>query len=133
MKGTRVSLAVLSIAALGMLIPNENRIFRGEIMDSFCAEMGSHETVTTSVRNDRDCTLDCVKAGARFVLYNPNHNEPYKLDDQRAPRIFAGEKVRIIGTYNSATNTIHVVDIQPTVTESLKQFASSVRQHFVRP
>jgi hypothetical protein len=124
----------LGIAAFSMVfglaiavVPNRDTTFRGEIMDSFCADMGSHETITTSFRSARDCTIDCVKFGAKYVLYSPNRNKAYRLDDQGAPALFAGEKVRITGTYDNETNTIHVKAIQPTVVTSLKEFASGVK------
>jgi len=130
MKKASIGLATFSLVAIGLVIPHQNRIFRGEIMDSFCAEMGSHETISASVKDSRACTLDCVKGGAKFVLYSPTRNKSYGLDDQRAPRIFAGEKVRIIGTYNSTTNTIHVVDIEPTLLETVRQFAANAAADF---
>lgn len=132
MKRVQFGIAALVIAVLGMIVPGQNRVFRGEIMDSYCAEVGSHETITTSAKSAKDCTISCVQVGAKYVLYSPSRNKSYRLDDQRAPKIFAGEKVRIIGTYDSATNTIHVMDIEPTLLESLKQFASVVRAHFSR-
>ena len=129
MKRASIGLTTLALVAFGFVIPQQNRIFRGEIMDSFCAEMGAHETISASVKDSRACTLDCVKGGAKFVLYSHGRNKSYELDDQRAPRIFAGEKVRIIGTYNTTTNTIHVVNIEPTLLETVKEFAAKAEAH----
>jgi hypothetical protein len=33
------------------------------------------------------------------------------LDNQKKPVAFAGEKVKVMGTYDKATETIHVVSI----------------------
>jgi Protein of unknown function (DUF5818) len=88
--------------------------FMGEIMDSACAAMGSHEQMMKSegAKNAKDCTLECVKKmGSKFVLYNPATKTTYQLDDQTKPERFAGEKVDVTGTLDSATGTIHVESI----------------------
>lgn len=49
------------------------RTFTGEIMDSSCAKMGSHEMMEKEHKVAHDakaCTLGCVKMGAKFVLYD---------------------------------------------------------------
>ena len=134
MKRSQIGIAFLSMA-FGLaivVVPNRDTSFGGEIMDSFCAEMGSHETVTASIKSARDCTRDCVKFGAKYVLYSPSKNKAYRLDDQGTPAFFAGEKVRVTGTYDDETNTIHVKTIQPTLRTSLKEFSSEIRAYFVR-
>ena len=87
--------------------------FKGEIMDSMCAGMGGHEQMLQSgrVKNARECTLECVKMGATYVLYNPATKSAYELDNQKEPEQFAGEKVTVHGTLDTATNTIHVESI----------------------
>jgi len=87
--------------------------FSGEIMDSMCAGMGGHQQMIQSgkVKNARECTLECVKMGATFVLYNPATKTTYELDNQKTPAQFAGEKVDITGTLDAATHTIHVEKI----------------------
>jgi len=87
--------------------------FTGEIMDSMCAGMGGHDQMLQSgkVKNARECTLECVKMGAKFVLYNPATQATYELDDQAKPAQFAGEKVTVNGTLDAATHTLHVESI----------------------
>jgi hypothetical protein len=36
----------------------------------------------------------------------------YELDDQTKPANFAGDKVKVMGTLDKATKTIHVSDIK---------------------
>ena len=81
--------------------------YKGEITDSFCAPMGSHPDPDA-----KKCTVDCVKMGATYVLYNAADKTVYQLDDQKKPVAFAGKKVSITGTLNKATKTIHVTDIK---------------------
>lgn len=59
----------------------------------------------------KQCTLACLKAGSKYVLYESGKNY-YKLDDQKKPDAFAGQKVQITGTLDKSTKTIHVADIK---------------------
>jgi hypothetical protein len=62
------------------------------------------------------CTLTCVKlGGAQFVLYDPQTERTYKLDDQQRPEPFAGQKVTVLGTYDKETKTIRVTEIRPVI------------------
>jgi len=111
--------AVAAVMLLGLgLARAADRTFTGEIMDSSCASMGSHAGMMKGKdANDpavrKLCTETCVKMGAKYVLYNATRKTTYKLDDQEKPADFAGQKVKVTGTYDAATKTIHVTDIQP--------------------
>jgi hypothetical protein len=85
-----------------------SRSFTGDIMDSNCAKSGVHDP---KMGSSKDCTVACVKGGAKFVLYNTSTKTTYQLDDQKKPEAFAGEKVKVTGTYDAATKTIHVASI----------------------
>jgi hypothetical protein len=37
----------------------------------------------------------------------------YQLDDQKKAQGFAGAKVKVTGTYDTSSKTIHVANIQP--------------------
>ncbi len=82
-------------------------------MDSMCAGMGGHGQMLQSgkMKNAKECTLECVKMGATYVLYNAATNTTYQLDDQKTPEQFAGEKVNVNGTLDAGTKTIHVEKI----------------------
>ena len=81
--------------------------YTGEIMDSHCAMMGNH-----GGKDAKTCTLGCVKGGSSFVLYDASKKAVYQLDDQTKPQAFAGQKVKVTGTLDQATKTIHITDIQ---------------------
>ena len=51
--------------------------------------------------------------GGKFVLYDAAKKATYMLDDQEKPNDFAGQKVKVTGTYDKATKTIHVEKIEP--------------------
>jgi hypothetical protein len=53
----------------------------------------------------------CVKRrGGRFVLQDKH--KVYKLDDQNLDRELAARKVRITGTLDEQTDTIHILKIE---------------------
>jgi hypothetical protein len=110
MKKLAICVATVAMFVGGAVAAQQarSRSFTGEIMDSNCAKAGAHNPAMGSAK---ECTLGCVKGGAKFVLYNPTTKAIYQLDDQKKPEEFAGEKVKVTGTYDSKTKTIHVAEI----------------------
>jgi hypothetical protein len=103
--------------------PQANQTFNGEIMDSACATMETHETMMQSnpnMKTAKDCSLACVKAGGRYVLYYSSTKTVYQLDDQKKPEKFAGRQVTVTGRLDAASKTIHVTGIR-TVFEHARQ------------
>lgn len=100
----------------------KDKTFTGEIYDSQCAKTGSHEMMLKKEgHGDMDanapmarkmCTENCVKMGGKYVLLDAAKKTVYELDDQKKPAEFAGQKVKVSGTYDKATKTIHVTSIQ---------------------
>jgi hypothetical protein len=86
----------------------------GEIMDSRCAIDGSHEKMMrqNGLKNAKDCTLQCARSGGSFVLFDPETKTVYQLDDQQKPEPFAGQRVRVSGTYDEPSKTMHIESIQ---------------------
>ena len=102
------------IAGLGVA-RGDDHTFIGEIVDSQCAQMGSHESMMKAegAKNAKECTIACVKSGGKYALYDAAAKRAYQLDDQKKARDYAGQKVRITGTFDSASDSIHVTNIQP--------------------
>lgn len=84
----------LSFAAPGT---DPAKAFVGSIGDSMCG--AKHMMPGES---DKDCTLGCVKEGAKYILVDPS-GKIYQLSDQKAPRQFAGAKVKVTGTLSGDT------------------------------
>ena len=104
-----------SILLLGTgLAAAKDRTFSGEIMDSACAKEGSHEAMMkkAGLTDKGACVQACVKMGGKYVLFNAASKTFYELDDQTKPEEFAGKNVKVTGTLDSATKTIHVVSIK---------------------
>jgi Protein of unknown function (DUF5818) len=119
-------MAVVAVVFLGATLPavmtakhpqaTESRTLNlvGEIMDSRCAIEGSHDKMMkeNGTKNAKDCTLQCAKTGGSFVLIDPETKTVYQLDDQQKPERFAGQRVRISGTYDEPSKTMHIESIQ---------------------
>jgi Protein of unknown function (DUF5818) len=86
----------------------------GQIMDSRCAIEGSHNKMMSQngTTNIRDCTVECAKKSGSFVLYDPDTKIVYQLDDQDKPEKFAGQRVRVSGTYDQSSKTIHIQSVE---------------------
>jgi hypothetical protein len=95
--------------------------YSGEIMDSQCAKEASHAMMLKKEgMGDKDpndpmakkmCAVNCVKHGGQYVLYDAARKSVYQLDDQTKPEQFAGAKVKVTGTLDKTTKTIHVTNI----------------------
>ena len=95
-------LASLLIAGALLAAAAGPQTFTGVITDSMCGK--DHSAM--GVKPDSKCVLECVKAGAKYALYDGK--AVYALSDQKGPEKFAGQKVKITGTYNEATKILKV-------------------------
>ncbi len=125
MKPLSRGITIVAVAAAALLQSSSGRAqqqnntpiaYEGDIMDSACAAAGSHAPMMQKegIKTAKDCVLECVKDGAKFVLYIPSTKTVYNLDDQEKPADYAGEKVQIVGTYDGPSKTIHIVSIMVT-------------------
>jgi hypothetical protein len=98
-----------------ILAAQNETTFTGEINDRACAKANSHDAMMKrhGSTNEKDCIVACVKAGGKYVLVDSATKAIYLLDDQQKPEAFAGQKVKITGTYDKATETLHIATIQP--------------------
>ena len=97
----------------------EPRTFHGEVADSQCSMnvhslTRSHQEMLKSKSmggTSLSCTLYCIRyLGGDLVL--SSKKEVYRLDDQDSAKKFIGQKVKISGTLEPKTSTIHVVKIE---------------------
>lgn len=120
MKGIGMGFFAASLLLLGSSYgAQKERTFSGEIMDSICAKEGSHAAMEKAHgmpadrSSDKACALACAKTGGSFVLYDPATKTVYQLSDQAEAQEFAGDKVKVTGDYEDASQTITVTKIQP--------------------
>ena len=101
-------LGVILLALAGLSAGQGKQTFTGIITEEMCAK-ADHSRMRTGP-TDAECTRQCVLVhGSRYVLYDGK--TAYILSDQDTPDRFAAQKVRVIGTLDGKTNTIHVDSI----------------------
>ena len=99
---------ILSLLAIALLAAAPAKKFTGVITDGMCAT-ADHSRMRMGP-TDGECTVACVQThGALYVLYDGK--QAYTLSDQQTPEKFAGKKVRVTGTLDAKTQTIHVDSI----------------------
>jgi hypothetical protein len=115
------AVALLSLYSFAKDKPKDATVsLRGAIMDSQCAfnvhsDTRSHDWMTKrgiqGATDEASCTHHCVKdMGGSYVLVVKK--EVYKLDDQVKAEQFAGKKVKINGSLDAETHTLHVFDME---------------------
>jgi hypothetical protein len=82
------------------------KTFVGNISDSMC---GLKHMMPG--KSDKECTLECVKAGSKYVLADLANGKVYQLSDQKKPEEFAGQRVKVTGRLKG--DTICVTAIEP--------------------
>lgn len=113
----------LSFAAvlLGARPTDVPMAFQGEIMDSICAQAGSHADMENSkgISSSKDCVLECLKDGGELVLYDPATGVIHMLDtggpifNEDRLMEFAGANVKIVGSIDENTGVIwHIQSVQ---------------------
>ena len=99
-------IAIAIAAATLMFAAPPKQTLTGVITDSMCAN-ADHKAMNMGA--DAQCVTACVKAGAKYVLYDGK--QAYTLSDQKTPEKFAAKKVTVTGTLDTKTKTIQVDSI----------------------
>jgi hypothetical protein len=113
MRTAGVITTFLLATSVSSLPQSNDRLFTGEIMDSPCAAMGTHDRMMKGLeaKDAKDCSQKCVRMVGKYVLYDPANKVTYQIDDQQKSAAYAGQKVTVKGTYDAASKTIHVESI----------------------
>lgn len=115
------ALALFSFNSFAKDKPKDSTVsLHGAIMDSQCAfnvhsDAHSHEWMTKrgvqGATDEESCTRHCVKdMGGSYVLVVKK--DVYKLDDQTKAEQFSGKKVKLNGTLDADTHTVHNFDLE---------------------
>ena len=107
---------IFSIGATLLLAPilslAAQQTWTGEISDSMCG--ANHQAMAKSGQkvNPRQCTLECVKAGNKYVFVTKG--QVFDIANQNLPDLqkHAGDKVQLIGDLGSDGKTITVAKIR---------------------
>jgi hypothetical protein len=86
--------------------------FTGEITESLCPK--THDEMMKEMKNMRmdkaTCERTCVQMGAKYAFYDSENEQVYRFDDPKKVELYAGRKVRIIGSLKK--NTIAVENVE---------------------
>ena len=114
-----MSACALALAIAAYARTADSSTFRGEIADSQCAMnvhslTRSHQEMLKSKSmggNSTSCALYCIRyLGGNFVLTTRKH--VYHLDNQELAQKFVGMDVKINGTLDAKSETIHINKIE---------------------
>jgi hypothetical protein len=106
-----MNLGAAFLAMTGLYAAQGRQAFKGTVTDDVCAR-ADHSQMRMGPTN-AECAAACIDAhGAMYVLYDGN--SAYALSDQRTAAKFAARKVKVTGTLDSKTRTIHVESITAT-------------------
>ena len=98
-----VMAATLFAAALTMAADGT---WTGYISDSNCGAKGANN-------NARECTIKCVKGGAKYVFVNDADKKVYVVDAQDKVAEHAGHHVTVKGTVDGGTLKLESIDMAP--------------------
>ena len=97
----------LLLGATMSAVPGK-QTFTGIITDDVC-DKADHSQMRMGP-TDAECAIACISDhGATYVLYDGKN--VYTLSDQKTSEKFAAKKVRVAGTLDIKTKTIHVDSI----------------------
>ncbi len=91
----------LFTAALAMAADSS---WTGWIADSKCGAKAAHDGA-------RDCTLKCVKEGAKYVFVNDEDKKVYVIDAQDKVADHAGHHVKVSGTVEGDTLKLSSIEM----------------------
>jgi hypothetical protein len=97
----------LAFIALSVFAASHEKTFLGVITDSDCG--ASH--AAKNGETEADCVRHCVQSGKSAYALKDG-TKVYDLSNQVLPAEFAGQKVNVTGTLNSAKTSIHVSKIE---------------------
>ena len=96
------------VAIAGLSAAQAKQTYTGVITDDVCAR-ADHSQMRMGP-TDAECAAACIEAhGAAYILFDGE--SAYNLSDQPAAQKFAAKKVKVTGTLDSKTKTIHVESI----------------------
>lgn len=101
-------LLIILLAVAGLSAAQIRQTFTGIITDDMCVGVG-HARLRMGP-TDAERTTACVMLhDVKYVL--EDGKDVYALSDQTTPEQFAAQKVRVVGTLDAKTMTIHVESI----------------------
>lgn len=111
MKNWTVALTLAMLVSAGsMLAGQRTETWTGKISDSSCG--ASHDAMTEHGKKgtDKDCTLMCVKKGAKYVFVTGGQVRPIANQDFKDLQQFAGDTVKLTGELKNDAITVSRIE-----------------------
>jgi hypothetical protein len=113
MRGLAGGTAALLLAVAAIAADSPPSMFVGTISDSEWGLDHSRMKAQHHLPDDLACTLDCCKRFKQeYVLADHTTGDVFQLDDQKRASRFANRPVRVLGTLDEDSGTIHVIRIE---------------------
>jgi hypothetical protein len=106
MKTRFVMTLAIAIFAIALTATAGDASWTGYIADSKCGAGAAND-------NARECTLKCVKAGAKYVFVNDSDKKIYVIDDQSKVAEHAGHHVTVKGIADGGTLKLTSIEMAP--------------------
>jgi hypothetical protein len=108
----RVFLITAGVLLVPLLSLGASQTWTGEISDSMCG--ANHQPMAKSGQsvNTRECTLQCVKAGSKYVFVSKGQVFDIANQDLTDLEKHAGQKAQVTGDLGADGKTITVSKIQ---------------------
>jgi len=116
-----VQLAILLVTLLSFSATAATKTWTGKISDSMCGathkmvkeheQKGEISKTASKAEKDRQCTLECVKAGGKYVLASQGKIFEISNQDFAGLSEHAGHTVKLTGDLNADGKTIKVSEI----------------------
>lgn len=105
-----VSIGIVCLLG-GLSVWAASQTLTGHISDSMCGK--SHASMGEMGKNPKDCTVGCVKAGAKYIFVSGDKVYEIKKQNLAALPANTGGNVQITGDVDKDGKTITVSKIAP--------------------
>lgn len=106
--------AILGLSGLGMNLAAQQT---SSTPQSGSMPQQQQTDATSPQPSSRSFEGKIAKSGDKLVLQESSTQTAYQLDDQDKAKQFQGKNVTVTATLDTNSNTLHVVDINPTATK----------------
>jgi len=102
----RFAAVIVVVLFAGALAIAGDGSWTGYITDSKCGAKAAHEGAA-------ECTVKCVKEGAKYVFVNDSDKKIYTIDDQEKVAAHAGHHVTVKGSVEGDNLKLTSIDMAP--------------------
>jgi hypothetical protein len=102
----RFAAVIVVVLFAGALAIAGDGSWTGYITDSKCGAKAAHEGAA-------ECTVKCVKEGAKYVFVNDSDKKIYTIDEQEKVSAHAGHHVTVKGSVEGDNLKLTSIDMAP--------------------